>query len=167
MGLITNRLNSLKDLFRQNGRTTIPTDAQYNALSPGYTTMQLRRTFGSKKRAFNIGLIRAKDTNPAPTVANAIADRSVNENTAWTFQFAADVFADADGQTAALVYSATLSDGSALPAWMTFTPGTRTFAAVTVTPTVTVNTPFIIRVTATDVYGASAVDEFTLTVNNV
>lgn len=163
MGHITNRLNSLKDLFRTNNVVTPPTDAAYNALSPGYTTMELRRTFGSKSRAFSAGLIRARATNPAPTVANALVDQNVNEGAALSYQFAANTFADADSQT--LTYTAALAAGGALPGWITFTAGTRTFSGTA--PAVTENTPITVRVTATDPFGASVYDDFVITVVNV
>lgn len=163
MGHTTNRLNSLKDLFRTNSVTSAPTDAAYDALSPGYTRTQLRRTFGSKSRAFSRGLVAARGTNPAPTVANALVDQSVNEGGALSYAFASNSFADADSQT--LTYSATLSDGSALPGWLTFTAGTRTFAGTA--PAVTVTTVLTVRVTATDPFGATVTDDFTITIANV
>ena len=54
----------------------------------------------------------------APTVAAPIADQSTFWGDAWSFTFASGTFSDAN--TAAgdkLVYTATLGDGSALPAW--------------------------------------------------
>ena len=38
------------------------------------------------------------NTNDAPTLANPIADQGATEDAAFTFQFAANVFADAGGQ---------------------------------------------------------------------
>lgn len=163
MGKFLDRSNSLKDLFRTNNITSIPTDAAYLALSPGYTTMQLRRTFGSKKRAFNYGLVKARGTNPAPTVANALVDQTVAEGAVLTYVFASNSFADADSQT--LTYSATLSNGSALPGWLGFTPGTRTFTGTA--PAVTEDTVLTVRVTATDPFGSTVTDDFTVTITNV
>ena len=46
---------------------------------------------------------------------------------AFSYTFPANTFADADaGDT--LSYTATRADGTALPSWLTFTPGTRTFS---------------------------------------
>ena len=43
------------------------------------------------------------------------------------FQFDTNIFADVDiGDT--VTYTATLSDGTALPSWLTFNPATRTFS---------------------------------------
>ncbi len=163
MGHITNRLNSLKDLFRDNNITSPPTDAAYAALMPGYTTMQLRRTFGSKSRAYSLGLIKARETNPAPTVANPIADAELTEATTLNFTFNTNVFADADGQT--LTYSATLADGSALPEWITFTAGTRNFGGTVPAFADDEEVDVItIRLTATDPYGKFVYDDFTYTI---
>ncbi len=92
----------------------------------------------------------------APTVANAIPDQPATVGTAFNYAFPADTFADADGDT--LTYTATQSDGTALPAWLTFTAATRTFSG---TPTAagTVN----VKVTASDATH-SVSDEFTITV---
>lgn len=149
MGLITNRLNSLKDLFRVNGVASTPSDATYNALSPGYTTMQLRRTFGSKKRAFNAGIIRARATNSAPTVPT-LTNQTGAPGGILTYVMPA--FGDVDtNQT--LTYTVT-----GLPVWLSFTPGTRTFTGTRQAGTSTV------VVTATDNFGASATGQFTVTI---
>ena len=67
------------------------------------------------------------NTNDAPTVANAIADQNATEDAAFSFQFAANTFADVDvGDT--LTYSATLAGGDALPGWLSFNAATRTFS---------------------------------------
>lgn len=159
MGHITNRLNSMKDLFRQNSITSVPSDATYNGLAPGYTTMQLRRTFGSKKRALNAGVIRARNTNPVPTVPTPLVNQTGSVTVALTnYTFVA--FADADGQ--ALTYTAALSSGAALPAWLVFNPVTRTFSG---TPPGGSAGVYTIVVTGTDPFGASISDDFTLTIS--
>lgn len=163
MGHLTDRSNSLKDLFKNNNITAVPTDAAYAALSPGYTTMQLRRTFGSKSRAFKMGLRKAASTNASPTVANALVNQSVNEGGALNYTFASNTFNDAEGQT--LTYTATLSSGAALPGWITFNPATRAFTGTA--PAVTANEVLTVRVTATDSFGGSVAGTFTITVVNV
>ena len=72
-----------------------------------------------------------KTTEPPPVVANAIPNQSATENSLFTFQFASNSFSDPDAD--ALTYSATLSSGSALPSWLTFTAGTRTFSGTPLT----------------------------------
>ena len=98
--------------------------------------------------------------NGKPVVANAIPDRSASEGTGFLFQFAANAFSDPDGD--ALTYAATLVGGGALPAWLTFTPATRTFSG---TPGAGDFADLSIRVTATDPGGLSAHDDFLLAVN--
>ncbi|MBV7544653.1 Ig-like domain-containing protein, partial [Acidovorax sp. sic0104] len=71
--------------------------------------------------------ITVTPANAVPTVANTIPDRSATQGAAFSFQFAANTFADADvGDT--LSYSAQLAGGGALPAWLSFDPATRTFS---------------------------------------
>ncbi|HLL90813.1 MAG TPA: putative Ig domain-containing protein, partial [Tepidisphaeraceae bacterium] len=101
-------------------------------------------------------------TNDAPTVANPIPDRSAIEDVAFSYQFASNTFNDPDGDT--LAYSATLADGSALPAWLNFDAATRTFSG---TPANGDVGSVSVRVTVTDGSAASVSDDFTLTVANV
>ena len=79
------------------------------------------KTF-SKTFSISIG-----DANDAPTVANAIADQTIAEDSALSFQFASNVFADVDAGDS-FTYTAILSDGSALPSWLSFNAATRTFS---------------------------------------
>lgn len=107
------------------------------------------------------GTIQNDDANQTPTVATPIPDRTAVAGTAFSYAFPATTFADADGHT--LVYSATLADGSPLPAWLTFTPATRAFSG---TPALADMGVITVKVTATDSWtpSASVSDEFTLTV---
>jgi hypothetical protein len=163
MGRFTDRKNSLKTIFLANNIAAAPTDAAYSALSPGYTTMQLRRTFGSKSRAYSVGLLATTAVDVAPVLAIALVDQNVNEGAALSYQFNAGSFTDADN---AITYTAAITTtGAALPGWMTFTPGTRTFSGTA--PAVTVNTVISIDVTATDIYGKTVTDTFTVTIVNV
>ncbi|MYK91572.1 MAG: leucine-rich repeat protein, partial [Synechococcus sp. SB0669_bin_8] len=69
--------------------------------------------------------VTATDSNAAPKVKNAILDQTATEDTAFTYTFPENTFSDRDtGDT--LTYTALLSDDSALPTWLTFTPATRT-----------------------------------------
>ncbi|MBN8451452.1 MAG: putative Ig domain-containing protein, partial [Candidatus Accumulibacter sp.] len=56
-------------------------------------------------------------------------------------------------------YTATKSDGTSLPSWLSFNPSTRTFSGTT--PDIEL-TSWTIRVTATDPSGASVYDDFTI-----
>ena len=57
-------------------------------------------------------------TNNAPTVATAILDQTATAGTVFRFDLPDDTFNDADSDT--LTYSATQSDDTALPSWLTF-----------------------------------------------
>jgi len=162
MGKITSRINSLKTIFLANDISSIPSNSTYDGLGPGYSRMQLRRTFGSLKRALNRSLIAANVSNAAPIVATSLVDQSVAATQALSYAFDVGSFTDANGQT--LTYTATLSSGAALPDWITFTAGTRTFAGTAPAfagDATDVNT---VRVAAIDVLGASVSDDFTITV---
>ncbi len=98
--------------------------------------------------------------NRTPVVDNMIADQTATEGTAFSFAFPSNTFSDPDtGDT--LTYTALLSDDSALPTWLTFTPATRTFSG---TPAAADAGTLSIKVTASD-GSLSAEDTFTLTVN--
>ncbi|WP_269586164.1 putative Ig domain-containing protein [Roseibium sp. Sym1] len=94
--------------------------------------------------------------NDAPVVANALADRSVVEDTAIAFTLPQNAFADVDGD--ALVLSASQADGSSLPAWLAFDAGSRSFTG---TPPQDFNGSLEVRVTASD-GELEASDTFTL-----
>ena len=113
----------------------------------------------SASDVFDIAVV---NTNDAPIVATPIADQNATEDSAFSFTFATDAFADVDiGDF--LDYSATLASGSALPSWLLFDPGTRTFTG---TPANGDVGTIAVRVTATDAAGASASDVFDIAVAN-
>nr|WP_324259645.1 putative Ig domain-containing protein [Cellvibrio fontiphilus] len=97
--------------------------------------------------------------NDAPTLDNPISDQNATEETSFNFTFAANTFSDPDGN--ALTYSATLSNGNPLPAWLSFNAATRTFSGL---PDDADVGTISIKVTASDGNGASAEDTFDLTV---
>jgi len=99
--------------------------------------------------------------NHAPTLVNPIADQEATEDAAFSFSFAADTFDDEDsGDT--LTYTATLANGSSLPDWLTFNPGTRTFSG---TPTEGDVGQIAVEVVADDGHGTGAAsDGFDLSV---
>ncbi|MFA9283729.1 putative Ig domain-containing protein [Comamonas sp. SY3] len=103
-------------------------------------------TFSGTPSNANVGLINIKLTatdsgnasvsttlsltvtnvNDAPVVATPIPVIGVLQDTSLNFTVPAGTFVDPDGDT--LTLSATLADGSALPAWLTFNTATRTFS---------------------------------------
>lgn len=106
--------------------------------------------------------LEVANTNDAPTVGAALAAQIATEDAAFTFTVPTDAFADADVGDR-LSYSATLADGSALPAWLQLDAATGTFSG---TPGNDHIGALEIRVTASDLVGASVSQSFSLTVAN-
>ncbi|MEJ6080057.1 putative Ig domain-containing protein [Vibrio sp. 1-Bac 57] len=103
------------------------------------------------------------NTNDAPTLNNAIADQSAMEDAVFNFTFAADTFEDVDSGDS-LTYSVQLTNGSALPVWLSFDNATRTFTGTPLNADVGSLT---IEVTADDGNGdLNAVDSFELVIAN-
>ena len=100
--------------------------------------------------------------NDAPTVANAIPDQAAMAGSAFSYAFPANTFSDVDDT--ALEYSATKSDDTALPSWLTFTESTRTFSG---TPTVSDIGTLSVKVKAEDDDDASVTDTFDIVVSAV
>ena len=96
--------------------------------------------------------------NAAPTVANAIPDQPATVGIELNYAFPHNTFADTDGD--ALTYTATQSDGTALPTWLTFTAATRTFSG---TPQAANVGTLTVKVTASDSTD-SVSDEFDIVV---
>jgi len=106
---------------------------------------------------FNLSVSNAND---APVVATPLADQSFAEDSPVAFTLPANSFSDADGDT--LTYTATLADGSALPTWLSFDAGSRSFSG---TPPLNFNGTLTVRVTASD--GTATVsDTFNIVVSN-
>ncbi|WP_244272521.1 cadherin-like domain-containing protein [Pseudovibrio sp. Ad37] len=62
--------------------------------------------------------LQIEAANSAPTLFQPILDQNTDEDEVWTFTLPVETFVDADDDT--LAYSATLSDGGALPSWLSF-----------------------------------------------
>jgi VCBS repeat-containing protein len=98
--------------------------------------------------------------NDAPTVAAAIAGQAATAGAAFAYAVPGGTFADVDaGDT--LTLSATLANGSALPAWLSFNAGAGTFSG---TPGAADAGVLSVEVTATDAAGATVVTDFDITV---
>lgn len=97
----------------------------------------------------------------APTVGQTLSSQTGAAGTAWTYTLPPALFSEAvAGDT--LRYGATLADGSALPAWLTFDPVKRTFSG---TPTDQTTGALVVKVTATDSGGLSTSTTLNLQVN--
>ena len=99
-------------------------------------------------------------TNTAPTVANAIPNRTATAGTAFSYAFPTNTFSDADSDS--LNYTAAKSDDTALPSWLTFTAGTRTFSG---TPQAANVGTLSVKVTADDGNGGTVSDTFDIVVS--
>jgi hypothetical protein len=137
-----------------------------NFESPGDTgvdntyIVQVRATDGAALTADQTITVTVTAVNEAPTVANAISDTGAQAGTPFAKVFPANTFADVDvGDTG--TYTATKSDNSALPAWLTFTAATRAFSG---TPTSGDTGILSVKVTVTDSGGLSVSDTFDITV---
>lgn len=105
------------------------------------------------------------NTNNAPILGTPqMADQAIDDSTAYSYQIPATSFIDLDIGSGidVMVLSATLADGSTLPAWLTFNAATRTFTGTP--PLSAVGQILEVKVTATD-SGASISDNFFLTIN--
>ncbi|MCA2603281.1 MAG: FG-GAP repeat protein, partial [Microcystis sp. M29BS1] len=98
--------------------------------------------------------------NTAPSVQNPITNQIATQDTGFKFQIPTNTFVDVDLNDT-LTYSATLSNGDALPSWLTFDPTTKTFSG---TPAYNDVGNLNLKVTATDKPGASVSTNFTLQV---
>jgi len=108
-------------------------------------------------------VITAWNSSSGPTVDNPIPDQDATQDVAFSFTFASDTFSGEDPDDT-LTYSARRGSGAKLPGWLTFHPATRTFSG---TPANADVGDLTVKVTATDQDGASATDQFVITVANV
>lgn len=97
--------------------------------------------------------------NHAPMVNETADHVEVTEKTPLSITLNEDLFADADND--ALTYSVSQADGSALPAWLSYDPTSRTLSG---TPNEADIGVLSLTVTATDTSGDSASQGFTLTI---
>lgn len=100
------------------------------------------------------------NTNDAPVLAQALTNQAATENAGFSYTVPGGVFTDVDAGDV-LIYSASLADGSALPAWLTFDAATRAFSG---TPPGGAAGEWGLRVAATDTAGTQAVADFQLLV---
>jgi trimeric autotransporter adhesin len=98
--------------------------------------------------------------NRVPKVQNAVEDARARVGISFEFTLPANTFVDPNAGDQ-LTYSASLANGDALPAWLSFDSQSRTFSG---TPDLADIAALTIIVTATDPEGAIAVAPFTLTV---
>ncbi|MBS0167107.1 MAG: putative Ig domain-containing protein [Nitrospira sp.] len=138
--------------------TGTPDDAQVGSLD-----LKVMATDAGGLSATSLFTLTVQNVNDAPTIVNPLVNQTTLEDARLSIQVPANIFADVDaGDT--LTYSAALTDGTALPTWLTFDSATRTFSG---TPTNSEVGTLDLAVTTTDVGGLNATGAFTLTVRNV
>lgn len=129
----------------------------------GTVTIQVVADDGNGASASDSFDLTVISSNNAPIVANTIPDQSINEETPFSFQFAANTFFDADINDT-LTYTANQTGGGELPAWLNFNAATRTFSGTPLDANVgTIS----IVVTADDGNGGTVTDTFIITVQNI
>lgn len=105
--------------------------------------------------------LKVNPPNTAPVLASALPDQNAYEGAAFSYTVASGAFTDPDaGDT--LSYSASLADGSALPAWLSFNASTRAFTG---TPPAGSIGKVSVRVTARDTGNLSVADVFDVTIS--
>ena len=97
--------------------------------------------------------------NVAPVVAIPLLDQNATESAPFSYTVSNGSFTDANQDV--LTYTATLADGSALPAWLSFNATNLTFTG---TPVSTASGNYNVLVKASDPSGASVSDSFALAV---
>jgi len=103
-------------------------------------------------------------TNDAPIVAVPLVAQTIAQGQLFTYALLANSITDVDiANGDRLTYAATLADGTALPAWLSFNAATQTFSG---TPGANDLASLNVMVTATDLGGLSANSSFTLAVNS-
>ncbi|MBA0215754.1 putative Ig domain-containing protein, partial [Pectobacterium brasiliense] len=129
----------------------------------GSLSIRVTATDGSNASVHTDFSLTVTNVNDAPVVATPIPAQSVAQDGSLNFTVPAGTFTDPDvGDT--LTLSATLTNGSPLPGWLTFNSATGTFSG---TPGNADVGSLSIRVTATDGSNASVHTDFSLTITNV
>ncbi len=139
------------------GTRTFSSAAPSNSISP--LSIKVTASDGQLPANTTFSLSINPAANRAPVVSNTIPNQSATVGIAYSFTFAANTFSDPDGNP--LTYSASLSTGAALPTWLTFTAGTRTFSSASPSNS---TSPLSIKVTASD-SKLQVSTTFSLTVN--
>lgn len=126
----------------------------------GMITVRVRDPHNAVSPTRNF-VIEVDAVNNAPWVQNPVADQVALSQYEFAFQLPASTFHDPDpAPFDVLTYTATLSGGGALPAWLTFDAANRLFVG---TPSAGDTGTLTVRVTASD-GSLTAWDEFTITI---
>jgi hypothetical protein len=126
----------------------------------GEYSIRVAATDAAGESAADDFVLRVVNVNDAPTLAVPVQDRSFESGSELTLALDAGMFTDVDPGDS-LAYRASRADGSALPQWLIFDGPARTFSGA---PGDSDAGTIDVRVSATDLAGAGAFDEFRITV---
>ncbi|RRC96646.1 hypothetical protein EHS89_20965, partial [Amphritea balenae] len=143
-------------LSHSNGTDSIRIKQWYES-----TQYQIERVQFSDadETVWNKNYLTAAAANNAPELVSEISDQSLTETVEFSFALPADSFSDPDAGDM-LTYKLTAIDGTDLPDWLSFDPESLTLSG---TPPAGV-ADLQLMVTATDSYGLSVSDQFSLNV---
>lgn len=131
------------------GHLTFQADANANGVAYATVQFKVQDNGGIANGGVDTSLtantltFNVKPVNDAPTVVQPLPDQTLFTSTAGAFTLPVDAYADVDDTT--LAYTATLSDGSALPSWLSFDAQSLTFSGRSASTGV-----ISVRVTASD-----------------
>jgi hypothetical protein len=114
-------------------------------------------TLADDSEVFNV-TVTVTGVNDAPVLVSEIADQQTTVGEVFNFEVPENSFTDVDPDDE-LTYTVTLSDGSELPAWLTFDAASRTLSGRP-----EAEETLSIRVNATDNASESVFDEFDIAV---
>tara|TARA_R110002049_G_scaffold24515_1_gene86844 strand:- start:191 stop:8251 length:8061 start_codon:yes stop_codon:yes gene_type:complete len=143
--------------FDGNTFSGMPTNDEVGILSLEVTASDGQSSVAT---TFNLSVTNVND---APELSLALEDQSGNEEETISFSIPTGSFTDVD-EGDSLTYTASLSDGSDLPAWLSFDANTQTFNGF---PGLEDLGSLSLKVTVTDLAGASMSDLFDVIINNV
>ncbi|MBE9216279.1 carboxypeptidase regulatory-like domain-containing protein, partial [Plectonema cf. radiosum LEGE 06105] len=153
--------NALPDWLNFNPETRTFSGTPTND-NVGNLNIKVTATDKAGANATDTFTLEIENVNDAPTVVNQIADTTSKEDEVFNFTIPDNTFNDVDALDE-LTYSVTLEDGSELPSWLSFDASTRSFSG---TPSNGDVGTVSIKVVATDSFGETVSDTFTLTVEN-
>jgi len=148
-----------------NGVVTLAADGSFvytpDANFFGTDSFTYQASDGSSRSTQTTVELIVAGTPDAP-VAAQIADQNAAEGAGFAFTVPADAIVDPDGD--ALSFTASLSNGAALPSWLSFDPASRTFSGTV--PADSLGTVISVRINGTDPDLQSAFADFDITVTD-
>lgn len=143
-----------KNIIRVSGDSIFiydSTQIKPSVNSDNYLVLHHGETFNVETR---------QQVNYRPVLNKSVSDTVINANSAFTISLPDSLFYDVNTKDS-LVINANLSDGTALPEWITFNDSLKEFSGTTPT-----SGSVTIKVSASDITGAKIAANFTLEVYN-